>query len=162
MRARLLATTSAAILFPLVLSPVLSRSTEPPISPRIELSGCYPIPVTANTPTGIAGCLRLGRGMASTYGPGRGVATNACTWALRHSSGCSLLTITSVQTGRSVTVRPIDFCDCYTGTPDERIVDLQSGVVAALGLNPALGLRPVDVESAASPPRMLLPNTSTR
>jgi hypothetical protein len=90
--------------------------------------------VTANTPTGIAGCERLGVGIASHYGPGDGVAMNFCTWALRHISGCGSVTITSLDTGLSVTAPVIDFCDCYTGTSRERIVDLQYGVLMALGL----------------------------
>ena len=136
--------------------------------------GCYPVPKTPNTPTGIAGCVRWGSGIASEYGPGHGVAMNSCTWVRRHSSGCGWVTITSVQSGRSVTVPVIDFCDCFTGTPDERIVDLQYGVRDALGLNPSAGLWPVLVEpargaGAASPqtprpvpaPSFTLPDTAT-
>lgn len=106
---------------------------------------CQPEPITANTPTGIAGCERWGKGIASHYGPGSGVAMNFCTWELRHGSGCGSVTITSVETGLSVRAPVIDFCDCYTGTPRERIVDLQYGVVEALGLDLAKGLYPVIV-----------------
>ena len=159
--ARLFAPISAAILLLLVVSPTASRSTEPPISPRIELTGCYPIPITPDSPTGIAGCVRWGAGIASTYGPGRGVAMNFCTWARRHSTGCGSVSITSQDTGRTVTAAVIDFGDLYTGTPNERIIDLQYGVVEALGLDLSLGLWPVIVEPVTAPP-MLLPNTSTR
>jgi hypothetical protein len=118
-------------------------------------TACESTPITANTPTGVAGCERWGEGIASHYGPGDGVAMNFCTWERRHSSGCGSVTITSVQTGAVVTAPIIDFCDCYTGTADERIVDLQYGVVAALGLNPEAGLYDVIVE-----PVSLLPDTA--
>ena len=122
-----------------------------------DVAACESTPITANTPSGIAGCERWGAGTASHYGPGDGVAMNFCTWALRHSSGCGWVTITSAQSGQSVSALVIDFCDCWTGTPDERIVDLQYGVVAALGLDLADGLYPVSVQAA-----MMLPDTATR
>jgi hypothetical protein len=100
----------------------------------------------------MAGCVRWGDGIASHYGPGGGVAMNFCTWTLRHTEGCGWVRITSHDTGRTVTAPVVDFCDCYTGSADERIVDLQYGVLAALGLTPARGLYPVTVEPAGVGP----------
>jgi len=130
---------------------------------------CEAEPITANTPTGIAGCEVWGEGTASHYGAGDGVAMNFCTWKLRHRSGCGEVQITSLQTGITV-IRPvIDFCDCYTGTADQRIVDLQWGVVDALGLARSQGLYPVRVVRVsgavgpiATPPPRMLPNTAMR
>jgi hypothetical protein len=100
-------------------------------------------------------------GIASWYGPGNGVATQWCTWTLRHTEGCGLLAIQSHQTGLTVIVPVVDWCQCYRGTSDERIVDLQWGVVDALGLDRADGLYPVTtwrVDRAAIPPA--LPDTA--
>lgn len=124
-------------------------------------AACQPEPITVNTPTGIAGCHRWGAGTASHYGPGSGVAMNFCTWELRHGSGCGSVRITSQQTGRTVIAPVIDFCDCYTGTARERIVDLQYDVVRNLGLDLAQGLYPVIVEPAdRTPPSTEVPDTS--
>ncbi len=132
-----------------------------------KAAACEPEPITANTPTGIAGCFREGDGVASHYGPGNGVAMNFCTWELRHSTGCGQVSIQSHQTGVTVLVPVVDYCDCFTGTADERIVDLQFGVVEALGLNWEAGLYDVTVtfpeawaQPAAEP--VLLPDTAMR
>lgn len=124
--------------------------------PRVvrAYDGCYAVPISSNTPTGIAGCQVWGDGIASEYGAGGGVATNWCTWTVRMTTGCGTVTITAKQTGRTVSVPVVDFCDCFTGTPDQRIVDLQSGVVAALGLNAAAGLWPVSVARGLDPVAM--------
>ena len=114
------------------------------------LGACEQEPITANTPTGIAGCYRQGTGLASHYGPGSGAAMNYCTWELRHGQGCGSVTITSLETERTVTVPVIDFCDCYTGTARERLVDLQYDVVEALGLPLEQGIYPVRVRLGAS------------
>ena len=126
-----------------------------------DAGACESTPITANTPTGIAGCERQGDGIASHYGPGHGVAMNFCTWAVRHSSGCGEVTIRSHHTGLTVTVPVVDFCDCYTGTPRERIVDLQYGVVEALGLDTMNGLYPVTVwRTGAAAQPATLPDTA--
>lgn len=111
-------------------------------------AACEPEPITVNTPTGIAGCEVWGEGTASHYGPGNGVAMNFCTWELRHTQGCGKVRIVSLDTGIDTVVPVVDFCDCYTGTPRQRIVDLQYGVVAALGLDLSQGLYLVRVERA--------------
>jgi hypothetical protein len=71
---------------------------------------------------------------------------NFCTWTLRHTEGCGTVKVTSIATGLSVRVPVVDFCDCYTGTSDERIIDVQGGVLSLLGLSPLDGLYRVRVE----------------
>jgi len=124
------------------------------------LAACETTPVTTNTPTGIAGCEVFGEGTASHYGPGDGVAMNFCTWEVRHTSGCGIVTIQSVETGEVVQAPVVDFCDCYTGTAKQRIVDLQYGVVARLGLDLNRGLYPVIVWREGLVEPLMLPNTA--
>jgi hypothetical protein len=85
-------------------------------------------------------------GIASWYGPGNGVASQWCTWTLRHQSGCGTAKITSLETGITTYAPVIDWCQCYRGTAQERIIDLQWGVVESLGLPISQGLYPVRVE----------------
>lgn len=97
----------------------------------------WPSPVSADDP-GMAG-------WASHYGPGHGVAMPFCTWTLRHATGCGWVRIISDETGLMVEAPVIDYCLCHvepSAHPD-RIVDLQYGVVAALGLPLAQGMYPV-------------------
>lgn len=128
---------------------IISTSTPSPqipvVSTTISPTGCYSIPVSPNTPTAIAGCERWGIGVASHYGAGTGVAMNFCTWTFRHTYGCGFVTIKSLQSGLTVTAPVIDFCDCYTGTADERVIDLQWSVVESLGLSRSQGLYEVEV-----------------
>jgi hypothetical protein len=116
-----------------------------------DSEGCRPEPITEHTPTGIAGCVVYGSGIASMW-PGPGVARNDCVYPW---TDCTPITITALSTGLSVTVTPTMFGDLYTGTPNQRIVDLDPATVAALGLDPSQGLWPVTVQ-----PAMTLPNTS--
>lgn len=98
-------------------------------------------------------------GVASWYGPGNGVAMPFCTWTYRNTVGCGSVLITSLDTGQSTVAPVIDYCQCYVGTPQERIVDLQLGVVAALGLDPSRGLFRVTVVGGVEP---VLTDTSMR
>lgn len=104
--------------------------------------GCHAIPVTADTPTGIAGCVIYGEGTASMWG-GPGAARNDCLYPWHH---CQAIAVQSLTTGLRIVVTPTMFGDLYTGTADQRIVDLDPRMVAALGLDPADGLWPVRVE----------------
>lgn len=105
-------------------------------------------------PTGWEGCTVYGDGIASRYA-GPGVARNDCTWPWRR---CTPIRITSFQTGLSIIVRPRMFCDCYTRTRRQRLVDLDPAAVRALGLAWADGLYPVSVEPVD--PATGLPDTA--
>jgi hypothetical protein len=106
-----------------------------------------------------ASSLNAETGIASEYGPGDGVAMHFCTWTLRHTQGCGSVKITSVQTGRTVFANVVDYCECVVpGSPHPyRIVDLQYGVVMALGLSTSTGLYEVDVVRLGTP---IPPNTA--
>ena len=99
-------------------------------------------------PTGWEGCARYGEGRASRW-QGPGVARNDCLWPW---SACTPITITALTTGRSITATPTMFCDCWYGTPQEKLVDLDPAAVAALGLAWEDGVYPVRVEPANSLP----------
>lgn len=75
-------------------------------------------------------------GWASHYGPGTGVAMPFCTWTLRHTAGCGWVRIQSADTGLTVVTPVVDWCYCIVPESDHprRIVDLQYGVLRALGL----------------------------
>ena len=116
-------------------------------------AACRTEPVTESTPTGIAECEVYGEGIASMWG-GPGVARNDCVYPW---DACTPIRITVIATGAWIEVRPTMFCDCYTGTANQRIVDLSPDVVAALNLDPAAGLWRVRVEPAGG---VTLPNTA--
>jgi hypothetical protein len=117
--------------------------------------GCHAIPVTADTPTGIAGCVVYGEGTASMWG-GPGIARNDCLYPW---TDCETISIQSLTTGVTIIVTPRMFGDLYTGTPRERIVDLDPAAVHALGLDESLGLWPVRVTPVDGATG--LPDTST-
>lgn len=100
-------------------------------------------------------------GTASHYGPGYGTAMPFCTWTLRHESGCGLVRVTSTKTGRMVTVPVVDFCLCRVGD-SVRVIDLQYGVVTALGLPLSQGLYPVTVELVGGTLPASVPDTAVR
>jgi hypothetical protein len=93
-------------------------------------AACYEIPITSWSPTGVKGCTLYGQGYAS-YWQGPGVARNDCVWPF---TSCEAITITSLDTGRSITVTPTMYGDLYTGTANQRIVDLDPTSLKALGL----------------------------
>lgn len=106
-------------------------------------------------------------GWASHYGPGTGVAMHFCTWTLRHTEGCGWVRIQSADTGLVAIAPVVDYCYCLV--PDSahprRLVDLQYGVLAALGLpEPGSaddrGLYQVSVERGAGG-EQLVPDTAT-
>lgn len=128
----------------------------------LAYDGCYQIEMHPHwSPTGIAGCVVYGDGVASHW-QGPGVARNDCVYPW---TDCQPVRITSHETEQSVVVTPTMFCDCFTGTPDGRIVDLDPVTLRELGLDPAKGLYPVTVEPVGgeygSPPA-LLPDTALR
>lgn len=88
-----------------------------------------------------------GEGLASWWG-GPGVARNDCLYPWTR---CAPIRVTSMSTGLTVTVRPTMYCDCYTGTSDERLVDLDPASLRALGLwdQRSRGLFPITVEPLA-------------
>jgi hypothetical protein len=142
---------SGAILVPTAVPvpsfiPIPTPTLPPLPSLPLGAEGCHDVPITPNTPSGIAGCIQWGIGTASFYtDSGMGAAMNFCTWSLRHTEGCGTVRVTAMTTGLTVRIPVVDFCDCYWLT-DRRIIDLQGGVLPLLGLNPADGLFRVKVE----------------
>lgn len=104
---------------------------------------CHPIEVADYSPTGIAGCTldRPTVGIASWYS-GVVAAANWCTWPF---TGCGVVSVQSHLTGQAITIAIGMYCDCYTGTDHERLIDLTRGQVLALGLDPDDGLFAVTV-----------------
>lgn len=113
-------------------------------------------PNPPHEPSGVKGCERYGDGIASRY-PGPGVARNDCVFPW---TSCTPIVIIAADTGRSVTVTPTMFCDCYQrpGPNGEsvRLVDLDPATVAALGLDWSTGLYRVHV----APAHQMLPDTA--
>lgn len=114
-------------------------------------AACERTPREDYNPTGWEGCTAYGSGLASRW-QGPGVAVNSCLWPW---TACDPITITALDTGRSITVRPTMFCDCWHRTARMKLVDLPPAIVTRLGLAWADGVYRVRVEPAA-----LLPDTA--
>jgi hypothetical protein len=125
----------------LLLALLLLAATASPVHAGDET--CYPIEVSDYSPTGIAGCTIDGpnAGKASWY-PGVVAAANWCTWPF---DGCGAVAVQSHATGLVITIAVQSFCDCYTGTDHERLIDLTRNQVIALGLDPDDGIFAVTV-----------------
>jgi hypothetical protein len=110
---------------------------------------CRPEPITAHTPSGIAGCTLDGPtdGIASTWGGD----VAAAQWCVYPWTDCGSATVTSHETGITITVSIGMFCDCYWET-DRRLIDLTIEQVLSLGLDPAAGLFDVTVTPLAPLP----------
>lgn len=93
-------------------------------------AGCEMTAREAYNPTGWEGCSTYGEGLATRW-PGEGVARNDCLWPW---TACQPIRITSRDTGRSIIVRPKMFCDCWTRTVRQKLVDLDRRTLAELGL----------------------------
>jgi len=109
---------------------------------------CEPEPASIWAPAGFVCPPHYGIGTASTWN-GPGAATNSCSFEVRHSTGCGLIAIRSLDTGIVVITEPVDWCMCWVGVTGpngetERLVDLSPDLVAALGL-PGFGLHSVEV-----------------
>ena len=126
--------------------------------PRPVHAHCEPTPITWYSPTGVKGCHVYGTGIASWWS-GPGVARNDCLWPW---DNCEPMTVTSLDTQRSITVTPSMYGDLYTGTSSQRIVDLDPAALKALGLweSRAQGLFRVTVQPATpSLPDTALPSS---
>jgi hypothetical protein len=126
----------------LIAAIILLLSFPSPIQAEGPYPGCKPYPISSYSPTGIVGCIVYGTGTASWYS-GTGAARNDCVYPWIN---CRTISIRSLDTGKMIIVTPVTFCDCYTGTNNERIVDLSRSQVLALGLDPSRGLFSVEVQ----------------
>ena len=143
----------------LILAIVLLLCTPTVIYAEGPYPGCEPYKITSYSPTGIVGCVVYGVGTASWY-QGTGAARNDCVYPWNN---CQTISIRSLDTGKVIIVTPVTYCDCYTGTSRERIVDLSLAQVRALGLSPDRGLFSVEVlpvDQGIGTPSYEIPDTA--
>jgi hypothetical protein len=117
--------------------PTLDRSRWQlvPIPPSEANSGAPSIVLAARSGTRVAGTASWW----ASFGPGIYAALPGYVAGTR-------VTIRVWSGELHVDAPVITSCQCFVGTPDERIVDLSPGILAALGLDPGRGLYPVAIE----------------
>lgn len=108
---------------------------------------------------GSVGAAEPVQGIASTW-QGPGAATPDCRWPW---TDCQTRAVRSLQTGLVIIVTPQMYCNCYVGRvgpngETERLIDLDPAQVAALGLDRAQGLFPIEVWTVG--PGSGLPDTA--
>lgn len=125
---------------------------------------CVPEAASQWAPAGFICDPIYGDGWASMWG-GPGAATNSCVYPWKD---CQTIAVTSLETGITIIVTPTTWCHCWANVTGpngetERLVDLDPGHVAALGLDPDLPtlhrvhVEPVREEASS---HTLLPNTA--
>jgi hypothetical protein len=123
---------------------VLARANETP-NPSSKRRVALPPATAKPSPASIVLAARSGTRVAGTaswwasFGPGIYAALPG------YVAGTHV-TIRVCAGDRCVDAPVITSCQCFVGTPRERIVDVSPGILRALGLDPGSGLFPVTIE----------------